>query len=102
MPVKPCSLCPFVASTLRDLLKHLRQVHAHQPGFEITCYISGCQRKFRNFKVLRNHVYDIHSESVITDTTPMDFEVDSNPSSEFSQSFHSDADSTADLKGGGT
>lgn len=63
MPIKPCQLCSFVAPTLKYLLKHLRQVHAHQPGFEVTCFLSRCQRKFRNFTVFRNHVYAIHSES---------------------------------------
>ncbi len=71
-PVKPCLLCPFVAPTLKYLLKHLRQVHAHQPGFNITCCLSGCQRKFRTFEVFRNHIYEAHSESeniVITQST---------------------------------
>ena len=60
--VKPCQLCDFVAPTLTYLLKHIRQVHAHQPGFKITCGLSGCQRTFKSFAVYRNHVYGFHGE----------------------------------------
>ena len=60
--LKPCQLCDFIAPSLKYLLKHLRQVHSHQPGFQITCRLSGCQRVFRTFDVYRNHVYAIHKE----------------------------------------
>ena len=60
--LKPCQLCDFIAPSLKYLLKHLRQVHSHQPGFRITCRLSGCQRVFRTFDVYRNHVYAIHKE----------------------------------------
>ncbi len=59
------------------LLKHIRQAHAHRPGFQITCSLSGCQRTFRSFGAYRNHIYDCHTESELTqadydEETPVD------------------------------
>lgn len=62
MNVKLCQLCSFKAPSLTYLLKHIRQVHAHRPGFQITCGISGCPRIFRTFEVFRNHVYGFHTD----------------------------------------
>ena len=69
--VKTCQLCKFKAPNLTYLLKHIRQVHSHQPGFNITCSLSGCQRKFHNFAVYRNHIYDYHTdtENIVQCTT---------------------------------
>ena len=61
--LKQCQICHAVLPSLKFLLKHVRQVHAHKPGFNITCCLSGCTRVFRTFEVFRNHVYDIHSEA---------------------------------------
>lgn len=61
--VKQCQLCEFKVLSLTFFLKHIRQAHSHQPGFNIVCSLSGCPRQFRNFAVYRNHVYDFHSES---------------------------------------
>ena len=60
--LKPCQLCTFVAPSLKDLLKHIRQVHSHRPGFRITCHLGGCKRTFTTFEVFRNHVYGFHTE----------------------------------------
>ena len=60
--LKPCQLCEFTSPNLTYLLKHTRHVHSHQPGFQVTCGLSGCQRTFRNFSVYRNHVYEFHGE----------------------------------------
>ena len=57
--LKPCQLCEFRAL---DLLKHIRLVHSHRPGFRITCRMSGCLGSFTTFGVFRNHVYDYHNE----------------------------------------
>lgn len=61
--VKKCQLCTFISPNLRYLLKHIRQVHAHEPGFHLTCGFSGCPRTFRTFEVFRNHIYDHHTDS---------------------------------------
>ena len=44
--------------------QHIRLFHAHQPDFKVTCGISGCQRTYTNFGTFRNHVYDVHSDSI--------------------------------------
>lgn len=60
--VKKCQLCSFEAPDLKYLLKHIRQGHAHKPGFHIRCNLSGCPRVFRTFEVFRNHVYCFHTD----------------------------------------
>ena len=60
--LKPCQLCTFISTSLKDLLKHIRLVHSHRAGFRITCCLSGCQRMFRTFGVFRNHVYAYHTD----------------------------------------
>ncbi len=60
--LKPCQLCSFISTSLKDLLKHIRLVHSHRAGFRITCCLSGCQRTFRTFGVFRNHVYAYHTD----------------------------------------
>ena len=61
--VKVCPLCSCLLPSLMHLLKHIRDVHAHRPGFCITCCLSGCRKQFKKFEVYRNHVYDFHTES---------------------------------------
>ena len=61
--MKPCQLCGTATPSLKYLLKHIRQVHAHRPGFHIQCCLGGCTRVFRTFEVYRNHVYDYHSDA---------------------------------------
>lgn len=69
--VKKCQLCTVKVPDLKHLLKHIRQVHAHKPGFRICCGLSGCPRLFRTFEVFRNHVYAIHTdcEAILTPTS---------------------------------
>ena len=61
--IKVCPLCSFMVPSLMYLLKHVREVHAHRPGFCITCCLGGCRKQFRKFEVYRNHVYDFHTDS---------------------------------------
>ncbi len=42
---------------MRDLLKHIRLVHAESPNFNIQC---DCHRTFVNFHTFRNHIYSHH------------------------------------------
>ena len=43
---KQCQLCRAVVPYL---LKHIRQVHdrVYKPGFDITCHLSGCTKRFQ-------------------------------------------------------
>ena len=61
--VKRCQLCKFETPELKFLLKHIRQVHAHRPGFRICCGLSGCPRIFVTFEVFRNHIYCYHTDN---------------------------------------
>lgn len=63
--VKQCQLCVTKAPDLKHLLKHIRQVHAHQPGFKLCCGLSGCPRMFTTFEVFRNHVYAVHTDDEV-------------------------------------
>ena len=71
--IKLCQLCSFKAPDLKYLLKHIRQVHAHKPGFQIVCGLSSCPKRFGNFEVFRNHVYDFHTnhETVVPQTSSL-------------------------------
>ena len=61
--------------SLKHLLKHIRQVHAHKPGFNITCHLNGCTKHFRSFEVFRNHVYGFHTDAdTVMFSTPSDNE----------------------------
>lgn len=55
-----CPLCGEYSPSLTQLLKHIRLVHADEPGFNLQCGIQGCSRTFRKYQTFRNHVYAIH------------------------------------------
>ena len=64
-PFSVCPLCPHERTANLHFnrttwLKHIQLCHAHQPGFRITCGVSGCQRTYTNFGTFKNHVYDLH------------------------------------------
>ena len=46
--------------SLTQLLKHIRLIHADEPGFNLQCGIQGCSRTFRKYQTFRNHVHAIH------------------------------------------
>ena len=60
-----CPLCVFLAATLTLILGHIRLVHSSDPGFNVTCGIDGCSRKFQTFRSLYQHIYRKHKESGI-------------------------------------
>ena len=52
-----CPFCnEFQAPSFKQLLPHIRIVHATKPGFTITCGVHGCQRTFLNMKSYDNHI----------------------------------------------
>ncbi len=62
-----CPLCPrertsALQLSLREYLKHIQLFHSHQPGFRITCGISGCARTFQNFLTFRCHISAFHRD----------------------------------------
>ena len=60
-----CPLCVFVAASLSLILSHLRLVHASDPGFNVTCGITGCVRTFKSFCALYQHIYRKHQDAGI-------------------------------------
>ena len=42
------------------IMKHIKRVHASQPGFQITCGVDGCQRTFKTMKTYENHKSSVH------------------------------------------
>ena len=55
--VYQCPLCDeFQALSYKQLLPHIRIVHASKPGFSISCGVQGCQRSFTNMKSYDNHI----------------------------------------------
>jgi len=67
MATAQCPLCnEFQALSFKQLLPHIRVVHAIKPGFSITCGVQGCQRTFLNMKSYDNHV----SQHMLAEITP--------------------------------
>ena len=67
-----CPLCPpertsHLNLSLTDFLKHVKLLHSHQPGFNITCGINGCIRSFKNFRTFQDHVSAFHRGPGIED-----------------------------------
>ena len=60
-----CPLCAYSgAKVVADYLKHIRLLHADQPGFSIQCKLQGCRgRTYKSFHYYRNHVYDFHANA---------------------------------------
>ena len=70
-----CSLCSSAAHLkfdYRGFCTHLRQFHAHQPGFKVPCRINGCQRSYTNLRSYQNHVSNVHNW--VKDVEPMMFD----------------------------
>ena len=57
-----CTVCEsYRTNKLRDLLQHIRILHAHQPGLIIRCGIGGCHKTYSNFGTFQNHISAYHS-----------------------------------------
>lgn len=79
-----CSLCPpertsHLRFNLTDYLKHVKLIHSHQPGFQLTCGIAGCIRTFKNFRTFRDHVSTFNSQDPnASNTVPPSIHEDDN------------------------
>ena len=61
MASKQCPFCEEMSSPSEFfLMKHIKRVHASQPGFKITCGVDGCQRTFTTMKTYENHKSSVH------------------------------------------
>ena len=50
------------------IVRHMSAVHAHDPGFNITCGIQGCTRTYTNFYSFKKHLYWKHRDSLTMST----------------------------------
>lgn len=64
-----CPFCNFRVVNLSSLLSHLRFVHSSDPGFFLTCGVSGCANTYTKFTSFRTHVYRHHKELISSSTT---------------------------------
>ena len=67
-----CPLCGAFCSSISVYLSHLRVIHAHEAGFQVSCGLQGCPRTFKNFYTYRNHVYSMHDLDDITTNETID------------------------------
>ena len=74
---KTCPLCNILSPTLKLYISHLRLVHHSDPGFNITCGIDNCTKKFRTFPAFNSHVYRCHRPAIGLKAKLTDQEVDS-------------------------
>lgn len=60
-----CQLCElFASSHMKDIVHHIKLVHAHEPRFRIICGNNGCTRAFNNFHTYKSHIYTKHRDAL--------------------------------------
>lgn len=56
-----CTICHrFASPHLQGVLQHIGSVHSFEPGFKVTCGISGCSRTYGNFRSFQKHIRRRH------------------------------------------
>lgn len=59
-----CPLCDsFAAPNLKGVVRHIGVVHAHEPGFRVTCGVDGCTKSYRKFVSYKKHMYVKHRDA---------------------------------------
>ncbi len=56
-----CQYCAYIGNSLLQRLDHCKFVHSNKPGFEITCQVDGCPKKYQNVKSLYYHIKSKHA-----------------------------------------
>lgn len=67
-----CSICNcFGGPSLASIVRHIGEIHRHDPGLQIRCGISQCPQTYKNFESFRSHVYRKHRDELhpVTRTT---------------------------------
>lgn len=59
-----CPMCSYSATTLQNVLSHMRAYHANEPNFCVTCGLDGCATSSSSFAGLYSHIYRNHNEYV--------------------------------------
>ncbi len=55
-----CKYCSYLADTLSKRLDHYKFVHSNRPGFEITCQVDQCPKKYTSVRSLHHHIKSKH------------------------------------------
>ena len=68
-----CAICHrFAAASLDSVLRHVGSVHSFEPGFHITCGVSGCARTYQNYRSFQKHVLRKHKHELDTPSANSD------------------------------
>ena len=60
-----CNVCHrFASPNLKGVMRHIGSVHSFEPGFNVTCGISGCARSYQNFRSFQRHIARRHSAAL--------------------------------------
>ncbi len=68
-----CTYCPYLAPSLIQRLDHYKYVHSNEPGFQITCRVDNCPKRYTNIKSLKYHIKSKHydaGKSLVKRTVP--------------------------------
>ena len=58
-----CCLCSsFSGHLFSAILRHIGEIHQHDPNLTIECGIEGCPQTYKNFESFRSHVYRKHRD----------------------------------------
>ncbi len=56
-----CPLCnSFGGQSFSSVLRHIGEIHKHDPGFQIQCGLRQCPETYKNYDSYRSHVYRKH------------------------------------------
>ena len=60
-----CSICNlFGGNTYAAVLRHIGEIHRHDPGLVIRCGINHCPQTYSNYESFRSHVYRKHRDAL--------------------------------------
>ena len=59
----------FGGCSFRSVLRHIGEVHKHDPYFFIRCGIVHCPQTYKNYDSFRSHVYRKHRDALCLTTT---------------------------------
>lgn len=63
--VFPCNICGGEFYYFQVFLKHIKNRHSFDPGFQIHCGISGCAKTYYVYSSFRVHLYRCHKNMLI-------------------------------------
>ena len=64
--INNCPLCEsFASPSMKGVVRHIGLVHAHEPGFRITCGVRECSRAYTNFSSYKKHMFVKHRDVMV-------------------------------------